>query len=182
MRLLMYLSILFFLFSTSCNNDDNTVPPITQENTFSCKINGKLFVPKDHGGFPIKQDGIVVDFQENNTWDFLFGNGEIDIYIHLANITATGNRGLGESDGDGDFFQEADDLMEVDLDLANSRFGTTHVSTSASGTLRILELETGKRIVLEFDEIILEGVSESYSTIKLTDGKLNINLDTFWNE
>jgi len=48
--------VLIFCFSLlcfySCNKEDDTpVPPITAENTFSCKIDGELFVPKDYGGF-----------------------------------------------------------------------------------------------------------------------------------
>ena len=76
----LVLSLL--LVASSCNDDDPSAPPITAENTFSCKINGELFVPEDHGGFPVTQRGISAIVIEGNTWRFIFGDGPIDIYIH----------------------------------------------------------------------------------------------------
>ena len=69
--------------------------------------------------------------------------------------------------------------MEVDLEQIT---GTTHVSTSSSGTIEVLELEVDKRIILQFDEIVLQSLDTPEETIRLTEGKLNINLDTLFEE
>lgn len=170
---------LMLLFATfSCNNDDVTAPPITAENTFSCKINGKLFVPEDHGGFPVRQDGIILQFSDDNSWTFIFGNGPTDVYIHITDVTSTGFYRLGLSDGNAHFFQETENLMEADIDKAISQFGNSHISTLASGSVEVIELEVGKRIVLRFDEIKLVNLYNPNETAILTEGKLNINRET----
>ena len=173
--------ILFYLLLlvSSCSNDDVTAPPITAENTFSCKIDGNLFVPEDHGGFPATQLGIRALVVEENTWRFILSNSSTDLYIYLVNVTSTGSYQLFQSDGDADFFQETRNLVEADLDQIN---GSTHISTEQSGAIEVLELEVDKQIILQFDEIILSGRDNSSETVSLTEGRLNINLETLFEE
>ncbi len=166
------------LVASSCNDDDPSAPPITAENTFSCKINGELFVPEDHGGFPIIQRGILVS-QFDNNWELKFGNGPIDVDIYIVDVIETGDYTLARSDGRADFFKKTENLMEVDLQQVT---GSTHVSTSSSGSIEVLELEVNKRVILQFEEIVLENLSNPEETIVLTEGKLNINLDTLFEE
>lgn len=157
-----------------CSKDDNA-PPITQENSFSCKINGELFVPEDYGGFPNSLDGIIIILSDSSDWMFRLSNGGKTVYIYLHNVTHTGEYVLGESDGDGDFFGEESNLMEVDLTGGTSFL--THKSTNNSGIINVIELDIDNRIILKFGEIILTEVNGSESVV-LTEGKLNINRET----
>lgn len=170
------LILLFALsFCTSCNKDDDT-PPITAENTFSCKINGERFVPEDFGSFPNSFDGIMSFIpRDSNDWYFQFGNGEKNIFIYLVDVEATGNYILKASDGDSDFFGETENVMEFS-NIGN--FTSTHKSTNNSGSLKVRSLNINKKIILEFDVITLIGNEDPNNTVTLTDGKLNINLET----
>ena len=101
------------------------------------------------------------------------------MYIYIVNVTSTGNYTLALSNGDAYFTQESENLMEVDLEHVT---GSTHISTLQSGTIEVLELEIDKRIVLRFDEIVLVGRDNPEEKIILTEGKLNINLETLYEE
>lgn len=163
------------LGSFSCSKDD--APSITQENSFSCKINGELFVPEDYGGFPNSVSGIII-LNDGSDWLFRLSNGGKTVYIYLHHVTHLGEYVLSESDGDGDFFGEESNLMEVDLSGATSH--TTHKSTANSGIINVIELDVDKRIILKFDEIVLEDINNPDEKIILTEGKLNINLNTLY--
>ncbi|XLS29003.1 hypothetical protein ACJD0Z_17620 [Flavobacteriaceae bacterium M23B6Z8] len=169
--------ILGFLAFLSCSDDDPKIPPITTENTFSCKIDGELFVPKDHGGFPIQQSGILVSIEDNNSWYFTFGDGSKDLFLYITNVTSKGDFSLELSDGDKDFFQENKNLMELDFETV-SNFAT-HISTTESGKIQVLELEINKHIIIQFDELILRDTNNPQNVVMLTEGKININLETF---
>ncbi|MEL4306559.1 hypothetical protein [Joostella sp. CR20] len=176
---LLPIFLMFFFIVFSCSNDDDTAPPITAENTFSCKINGKLFIPKDHGGFPVIQEGIYSFADNDGSWFFEFGNRSADVYIYLVEVNKTGSYTLGLSEGRAHFYQKTENLMEVDLDNVT---GSTHISTMQSGEIEVLELEVNKRIVLEFDKITLVNKDDASDKVVLTDGKLNINLETLYGE
>ncbi|MEL4306560.1 hypothetical protein [Joostella sp. CR20] len=177
---LLPIFLMFFFIVFSCSNDDDTAPPITAENTFSCKINGKLFIPKDHGGFPVILDGTSVNLAQNNSWRFIFGNRSTDVYIYLHEVEKTGSYSLSTSEGRGDFFQKNENLIELDLSPWDSNI--EHISTLESGEIEVLELEVNKRIVLEFDKITLVNKDDASDKVVLTEGKLNINLETLYGE
>src|SRR5680860_912958 len=87
------LLILISIITYSCEkNDDLVAPPITQENTFSCKIDGELFVAQPHGGF-LQSEGILL-IASVNTWLLVFGNGKSDLYININNINTGGSLSL----------------------------------------------------------------------------------------
>lgn len=172
-RLFMAL-ILFPLWGLGgCSKDD--APPITQENSFSCKINGELFVPKDYSSFPNSFSGIINYVSDSSDWTFVLSNGENTVYLYLHNVTQLGEYVLSESDGDGDFFGEELNLMEVDINNGTSY--SSHKSTINSGVITVIELDMDNRIILKFDEIILSSINNN-GRIVLTDGKLNINRET----
>ena len=177
MKTLLPLLSLFLLVQISCNKDDDTpAPPITQENTFSCKINGETFVPKDYIGF-YNMPGIQasVHTYTTNNWEFYLSNAQKDIYIYIVQVDKTGDYTLTVSDGDGDFLFDENTAMEFD---DNGNYPPSHISTNSSGTFYVTDLEVNKKIILEFDKIELINKDNSDDKVTLTEGKLNINLET----
>lgn len=170
---LHYLYVLLVLL-LSCSKDESA-PPITQENAFSCKVNGELFVPKDHRAFLITIQGIQVFVKDSTNWTFILNDYD-ELYIHLTSVVKTGKYSLSQSDGDRDFFNDTQNASE--FHLRPSKSGAAYVSTPVSGDVEVLELELGKRIVLKFDKLVLQDMDDPAKTLELTDGKLNINLET----
>jgi len=174
--------VLIFCFSLlcfySCNKEDDTpVPPITAENTFSCKIEGELFVPKEHSGFiPGKGEPIMVTNSIDNNYKIIIGDGSKDIYIHLYNLNRIGNYELSSSNGDNFFVGDEFSSME----LKQNGISYNYVSSEDSGNIEILLFEPNKKIIFQFDEIKLYNPDDSNQSIMLSDGKLNINLDTLY--
>ncbi|HSP82201.1 MAG TPA: hypothetical protein VLN72_00555 [Gillisia sp.] len=162
----------FLLLSfCSCNKEDVVpAPPITAENTFSCKIDGELFVPKQNGGF-IRFPGIIVITNDNN-WHLILNNGEKELHIYLANLNRVGNYIISDSDGNKDFFNETRNAVELD-DTSELYY----ISKQDSGLIEVIELEQGKRLIFQFDKLKLYNSNNPGKSIMLEDGKLNINLE-----
>ena len=163
------------LFCAACDKDDppKPVPPITQENTFSCKINGEVFIPEPHGVLPTSP-GIRVILHNGNSWLFDLANKRRDIYIYIYNVTATGKFTIVASDGDNDFFGETENRAEMEDDLLK----IDYASLNNNEEINILELEINKSIIFEFDEITLVNVTDPTDVLVLSEGKLNVNLET----
>mgnify|MGYP003662775999 CR=1 FL=1 len=178
--MLIYLFTFLTLFA--CKNDDDQpveAPPITAENTFSCKIDGELFIPEDYASFPNNFDAYNVFFIEaNSSWFSLFLNEERSIHIYIHDLINVGTYTIGDADGNNNFTDETTTVIEFS---ENQSLEPTHISTSASGTIEVLELEFGRRIIFKFDEIVLQRIGDPSDIITLTDGKANFNLDTFNN-
>ncbi|HSJ69035.1 MAG TPA: hypothetical protein VK921_15225 [Anditalea sp.] len=162
----------------SCDKkDDILAPPITAENTFSCKIDGELFVPKEHSGFiPGKGEPIVVTNSIDNNYKIVLGDGSKDIYIHLYNLDGIGNYDLSTSNGDNFFVGDEFSSMEFKKNGISYNF----VSSEDSGNIEILLFEPNKKIIFQFDEIKLFNPGDPNHFIMFTDGKLNINLETLY--
>jgi hypothetical protein len=170
-NLVLIFSFLLLSFY-SCNKEDDTpVPQITAENTFSCKIDGELFVPKINGGF-IKFPGIIVITNDNN-WHLILNNGEKELHIYLSKLNRTGNYNISESDGNKDFFNETSNAIELD-DTPELYY----ISKQDSGLIKVLEFEEGKRLIFQFDKLKLYNLNNLGNSIVLENGKLNINLET----
>jgi len=70
MKILLYACLLLTLCSSSCkkeNNNEDQLPPATQTeaNTFGCKINGKIYVPKGYNGDGTPNPNITADIGLN---------------------------------------------------------------------------------------------------------------------
>lgn len=173
-KITTFILLCFLLFS-SCNNDDDTAPSISQENTFSCKINGELFVPEDYSSFPNSFTGISAHIIPENNWFFHLQNTQKNIYIYIVNVIETGEYMIYLSDGNGDFLGEETSGFDISI-TGNST--PSHHSIDNNDTVTVVELDINTRIVLEFDEITLVNNNDPSDIVKLTDGKLNINLET----
>lgn len=166
--LILLLSISFF---SACNKDDDA-PSIDEENTFSCKINGELFVPREHGGFN-RKDGITVTLFPDNSWLFILGDGDNKIYMYLYNIENTGSFIISESDGNGDFLNETANVIELE-----SSENSNYRSIGNTGTLNVIGFDINNKIILEFENIQLVDNDNPNAVLNLIDGKLNVNLET----
>lgn len=178
--------ILILLISISfcaCNkDDDNTIPPITQENSFSCFINGDLLLPKDRIGFPTQADGIRVDlYPDSNDWRLQFSDHDThrSVTIFLKNVVTTGAYKV--------FALDAEDfgaliLEDTKVQYYDTELNELFVSTEATGSIIVTELDVNSRIVLTFDRLVLDGLAldgtVNNDTLVVTDGKANINLET----
>ncbi len=176
LKLLIPIFCILLCFS-SCLKDDTpkVAPPITQENSFSCKINGELFIPEPHGGLFASSPPIRAILQDNNTWKFNMGNGLIEIYIYLYNATEIGEYTITESEGIVNYVGETENLVEMtDFYVP----GVVYISTNNNDKINVLELEIDNKIIFEFDEIILVNNTDPEDIIILSEGKLNINKET----
>lgn len=173
MKNLSFLLIFSLLGILGCNKSDDTppAPPITAENTFSCKINGELFVPENHGGF-IDQYGYQIRIFDKNSWTIILSNDKVTLYLFLKNIDHEGIYEISRSDGDNDFLYDENNAVEFRNRVNNSQYNSIN-----SGEIEVLNFEEEKSLVLKFNEIQLES-EDSNDTLILTDGKLNINKET----
>jgi hypothetical protein len=183
MKLILYY-LIFCVSIISCKKDDDVSsmeqqeqPPITAENTFSCKINGELFIPKDFSSFPNSFDGYNVGFPlDSNNWFSRFSNEDMNMYIYIHNISGIGTYEIKQADGNNDFFDDVNTVVEFS---ENRSLASTHISTNLSGTIEVLEYEPLNKIIFKFDEIILQSIDNPNDIITLTEGKANFNLSTF---
>ncbi|PRX39052.1 hypothetical protein [Salegentibacter salegens] len=171
-----FIVILCFLLlgCYACEKQENvSIPPITAENTFSCKIDGEVFIQKEHGGFLKTEDGLKVNLLANNTWKINLGDGNHDLFIYLSNIPSSGSINIEQSDGDLDFFEEERNLIELNDRNTNKVF----YSLFKSKAITIKSFTSRENLIFEFGEIILLNSENSSDTIELSQGKLNINLE-----
>ncbi|TVZ25132.1 hypothetical protein JM83_0031 [Gillisia sp. Hel_I_86] len=169
---LLFSSIL--LGFCSCNkNDDAPAPPITAENTFSCNIDGELFIPKDYGGF-IPLHGYLINILEDNSWIITLGNEHNTLYLFIKKIDHTGKYKVFSSDGDQDFLYDENTVIEL-RDRANN---IEYSSITGSENIDVLSFTSGEKLILKFDKIVLESTTNPNEIITLTNGKLNINKET----
>ncbi|RUA35318.1 MAG: hypothetical protein DSY77_02810 [Bacteroidetes bacterium] len=195
------LTLLSFVFiGSSCQKEEITVedelPPITQEglNTFGCKIDGEVLVPKD--GTPSSlfsfgstkgltagnvEVGIINDefqryfyIQGINTQD---GNGDY-VFLYIPNLKTAGEYELGNSTGSTMYENYSPNHAIVFLgDDKND--GEKYLSFENGGEINITRYDSINSIVsgtFEFD-VIKE--SDPFSdTLSVTEGRFDINWRT----
>ena len=173
--LVLYSLITLSFFLSSCQKDDDNpiAPPITAENTFSCKINGELFVPENHGGF-IDQYGYRMSILNNNSWKIILSNDKVSLFLFIKDINSTGEYKLHSSNGDQHYVAEDDSGFE----FVNRETNEEYVSTENSGKITVSSFETGKKLIFSFDKITLHSISGNEENLILTNGKLNLNKET----
>ena len=111
MKKLFFLLLISLLISSCEKDDDLLAPPITRENTFSCKINGKIFIAQDHGGFTARDYGISLKITESK-WLLMLADGKNDLYMNLNSTESDRQKKIKKSDGDTDFTNEVKNVME----------------------------------------------------------------------
>jgi len=164
------LILLIALVTCSCEKSDDLVaPPITQENSFSCKIDGELFVAQPNGGF-LQFPGILVI---GSNWIILLRNQNNDeLYLNLKNNELDNFLPILKADGDQYFGN--DEQNSVELIWKNK----IYISNTNTGIIKINEWVNDSILILEFSELLLYEKNNPIETISLAEGKLNINLTT----
>ncbi len=175
MKNLSFLLIFSLLGILGCNKSDDTppAPPITAENTFSCKINEELFVPENHGGF-IDQDGYIISILEDNSWIITLSNKEKTLYLFVKKVDRIGEYNVFKSDGDQFFVQDSNTGVE----LRDRVKDLEYVSHQESEKIEVLSYVDNQKLILQFNKIVLHSTKESNNVLILTDGKLNLNKET----
>jgi len=166
-----YLLLIFIL--SSCNKSDDIIPPdITQENTFSCTIEGEVFVPETHGFYGFYG---ISTIRSEDKWSIMLSNGKTTLLINLTDLDNNDNsKTIQESDGDFYSYNDTTNTIELKIKGNPNRY---YYSYGNTGFVSIEKFEN-EHLILKFDEIELISIHDTSNKIKLTNGKLNINLNT----
>lgn len=172
-NLVIFFSFILLGFCSCNKNDDALAPPITAENTFSCNIDGELFVPENHGGFiPLK--GYLVNVYDDNSWRITLSNGKLTLHLFLKKVNSEGNYEVFQSDGDQFFVQD----LQTAVELYDKTLDKVYISYNNSEEIEVVSYIENQKIILNFNKITLKSSQDSSDIVVLTDGKLNINKET----
>ncbi len=98
--------------------------------------------------------------------------------IFLKNVVTTGVYEVSIFDTDFDFVK----FENTQAQYYDTQLDDLFVSTEATGIINVIELTLNTKIVLTFDNLILDGLAldgtVNNDKLVLTNGMLNINLDT----
>lgn len=173
-KILLLLLFLSLSFSGCTKEDDNPrVPPITEQNTFSCYVEGELFLPKNHGGF-YNLYGYLISILEDNSWIITLSNGKITLYLFIKEVNRTGFYEVSGSDGNQFFVQDSATAVEMRDEVADVEY----ISLNNASKIEVLHFVPNEELMLQFNEITLIAVDDPENKIILSEGKLNINKET----
>ncbi len=166
--------IILLILITSCSNDDDLViPSISDENSFTCKIDNEIFVAKNHRGFYAGTGKPIMTTIFNNNLKIILGDGKTDIYLYLNDLNELGDYEIEEIEENS--FYGDHNVSSASLRKNN---GETFFSIINSGKIQVIEFERDEKLILKFDEIILQDSNNADNLIVLSDGMLNINYNT----
>lgn len=161
-NLIILLSILTIFFSASCKKGEKLTPETqTGANTFSCKINGKVYIPEND--FSVK--AISVAFYNNTDFEVGANGTQYDpprnLSIHIKNILSEGT---------------------YLLDFTQSRYVTYYISGTNnyhskilnSGKVTITKLDRNQRIISGRFDFQLTNEKNSAETLNVTDGRFDV--------
>ncbi|ADR22428.1 hypothetical protein MATR_37260 [Marivirga tractuosa] len=193
---LLFLSFVFI--ASSCQKEDikveDELPPITQEglNTFGCKIDGEVLVPKDgfstnlftggtlvglEAGYPRFGENPVKNYFYIRAGNFVDQGGDI-IYLHLQDIDSTGEFELFNSTGNS-LYENTNPYHSIIRLFDNSDNESRYFSFEKGGVIRVTRFDTLNHIAsgtFEFD--IVKESDPLSDTISVTDGRFDINWNT----
>ncbi len=188
----------FILIASSCQKEEIAVedelPPITQEglNTFGCKIDGEVLVPKD-GNPTLFVDG-AKGLQAANRKLNINGVGEMSyfyvkavnaqdnggdyIFLYIPNLENPGDYDLGNSTGS-TLYENNSPNHAIVISYDGETTGKRYLSFEGGGSIVIDRYDTINTIIsgtFEFD-VIKE--SDPFSdTLSVTEGRFDINWST----
>ena len=160
-KLLIYSIFILFLTSSSC-----TKPIPTGDNTFSCYINGDLFLPKGSNSIttpgPI-DDGLVLTNQELFFSAIADDSKSIDVVFNVVNW-GVGTFYLTSSDGDFYNHQITHAFVRIN--------GVKYLSKDNSGKVTFIEADIDGNTKGTF-EFTLYNENDENDIIHVTDGQFD---------
>ena len=160
-QILIYSGLLLLLTGTSCV-DTTEIP--TGNRSFSCYINGELFVPKGSTRLstsPIN-DGLSIYSNDN---EFYVQARDYEKYTVLFNIVNPTINTFDLSESSGEFHD-----YNINHAILKTN-GKTYLSKSNSGSVTFIEVsDTNVEGTFEFT---LYNVNNPNDTIQVTNGKFN---------
>ena len=195
------ITVFFACLALSCTKtatelEQDQLPPITQNGTNKAGflLNGKTVIPKNASqaiGGPLiygLKYHLGINFGNPSFDDYFAINiknrKDIDgdeIYIHLNNMMlGAGTYQLGQSNGN--YFTASPANNHVVLKKAiNSGSIITYLSNSNSGFITITRFDYPNKIISGTFNMTLYNPDNSIETVKITDGRFDINLVTLNN-
>ncbi|WP_340152471.1 hypothetical protein [uncultured Marivirga sp.] len=190
-----YLLILlaFILIASSCQKEDikveDELPPITQEglNTFGCKIDGEVLVPKDGDPslFVGSRKGLIAGNPhagENPVKSYFFirvlnaqDEGGDYIFLYIPELEVEGEYELGNSTGSTPYENNSPNHAIV-ISYDGETAGKRYLSFEGGGDIVIDRYDTINTIIsgtFEFD--VIKESDPLSDTISVTDGRFDIN-------
>lgn len=186
----------FILIASSCQKEDikvaDELPPITQEglNTFGCKIDGEVLVPKDGDpGFLSRgTKGLTAGNPhagENPVKSYFFIralNGQDEggdyIFLYIPELQVAGEYELGNSTGSTTYENNSPNHAIV-LSYENGSDSEKYISFENSGKINISRFDTINSIISGTFEFQAIKESDPFSdTLSVTNGRFDINWST----
>ncbi len=175
---LIGLSLLFLL--SAC--DEKLPKPSTKgANIFACKVNGKSWIADAGGSFSGKKISIVYQSDRSRKSFVLYATriakkSNTAIQLALEDLTTTGTQ----------YFAFDTNAYPGDLQFKNhalySKYepGTADYITNSkfNGSINITRLDTANHIIAGTFEFTAENTNGSGETVKVTDGRFDINWST----
>jgi len=175
-KLYIFLFVLTLLF-WRCDKEAG-LTPLTQEgqNTFSCKVNGKVWIPKEGGSIfvniPAIEGGYAYDYTNNKNFGHIkivaHNDGEdIELFLNTIKI------GVHRLEDNTSYTAFSPSNYGFFYSSQKSTFLTSAKST---GTVNIIKSDTISGIIsgtFEFDASNANG-----GTVKITNGRFDINSNT----
>ena len=168
---ILYSAVIMLLFiNASCTKPEPPIP--TGNHTFSCRINGNLFLPNKGGGcgfstLPCNGDGLDVIGSNNNlTLSITAFNSTANIvYFNIVNyklgvFTLMDSNGLTRSEGD---------PRDINHAIAIKN-GIKYLSKQGSGTVTFTDLDKNAKGTFEFK---LYNEKDSNDVITVTEGRFD---------
>jgi hypothetical protein len=166
-------TMLLLIGLASCREEEILLPKSTTEglNTFGCKVNGKIWLPRQGLGIPSPQS--VSSFYNSSLRRFdligVQGGNEESIRLYVENISKVGKYNLVVSD-------------KLFPDLYLTTYDGNYVDdqyvlfSGATNELNITRLDTIQKIISGNFQVELKGI-KNRKIVKLTEGIFDIKYD-----
>jgi hypothetical protein len=190
MKKILSLLLVISLFY-GCNQDDEnedsgpTLPLITQtgENTFGCKINGIVVIPRDGTGtFTGPDRGMYywgstsTVYTDINVVDFKSGtSGRINIHLHDLYNLKEGDYFIGESNGNRGFHSNPWPNFYCRVLDSETQTIKRYFSVEEGGIITITRFDLDNRIVSGIFNGRAANINNPTDIIEITEGRFDIN-------
>jgi hypothetical protein len=171
----MLLPLVLLNIQCKKKNAEPDLPPVTQSgaNTFGCRINGKVFVPKvNAGGYSQRLMSDYLPNSPGNTYSFgvsAYNNSEIPNVIIGFSSTST--------------ILETGKIYQLQATSSQSGFVTTYYEqTGGQGNFRVVAPLTGQLTILKIDLVakiisgafFFDATNDKGEKVEIKDGRFDV--------